>query len=212
MLAVAPAPPERAAYAVLVAAIAGIAAALLGLALPAALLGLAAALMHTATLTRALRARLRPALGPGFALVRVSWICLVASVALALAMALDKAPPRALLLFGLLLVPGWLLTFLLGVLQRIVPFLASVHASSASRGAPLISALTPAALLAAHQALHVAALAALLVAALLGEPWLARAGAAAGLAGAAVFAIFFVFVLVKVRNHGIQPPHQPATA
>jgi hypothetical protein len=212
MLAVAPAPPARAAYSVLAAAIAGIAAAVLGLALAAALLGLAAALVHTATLMRALRARLRPALGSGFLLVRVSWSCLVASLALALLMALDMAPPRAVLLFGLLLVPGWLLTFLLGVLQRIVPFLASVHASAAARGTPLISALTPAPLLAAHQALHVAALAALVAAALLGEPWLARAGAAAGLAGAAVFAIFFVFVLLKVRNHGIQPPHQPATA
>jgi hypothetical protein len=131
---------------------------------------------------------------------------------MALAMALDMAPPRATLLFGLLLVPGWLLTFLLGVLQRIVPFLASVHGSSAPRGAPLISALTPGPLLAAHQMLHVAAVAALLVAALLGEPWLARAGAAAGLAGAVVFAVFFAFVLMKVRQHGIQPPHQPATA
>jgi hypothetical protein len=110
---------------------------------------------------RTLRARLRPALGSGFLLVRVSWFCLVASLALALLMALDMAPPRAVLLFGLLLVPGWLLTFLLGVLQRIVPFLASVHASAAARGTPLISALTPAPLLAAHQALHVAALASL---------------------------------------------------
>lgn len=39
-----------------------------------------------------------------------------------------------------------------------------------------------------------------------------RAGAAAGLAGALVFASFFVFFLTKVRHHGIQPPHQPATA
>ena len=212
MLAVAPTPPAPIAYAVLITAIAGIAAALLGYALAAALLGLAAAVVHTAALERALRARLRPALGTGFPLVRVSWICLVASLAMALAMALEIAPPRALLLFGLLLVPGWLLTFLLGVLQRIVPFLASVHGSTASRGTPLISALTPGPLLAAHQVLHVAAVAALLIAALLGEPWLVRAGAAAGLAGAVVFAAFFSFVLVKVRQHGIQPPHQPATA
>lgn len=212
MLAVAPAPKASTAYAVLAAAVTGLAASILGFAAVAALLGLLAALAHTAALERALRARLRPALGPGFALVRVSWICLVASLAMALAMALDIAPPRAALLFGLLLVPGWLLTFLLGVLQRIVPFLASVHASTTARGAPLISALTPGPLLAAHQVLHVAAVAALLVAALLGEPWLVRAGAAAGLASAVVFAVFFAFVLMKVRQHGIQPPHQPAAA
>lgn len=212
MLAVAPAPSERMAYAVLAAAVAGIAAAALGFAAPGAVLGIVAAVLHAVALERSLRARLRPALGTGFALVRVAWVCLVASLALALLMTLDMAPPRAVLLFGLLLVPGWLLSFLLGVLQRIVPFLASVHASTAARGTPLISALTPGALLAVHQALHVGALAALLAAALLGETWLARAGAAAGLASAAAFALFFVFVLVKVRNHGIQPPHQPATA
>jgi hypothetical protein len=212
MLAVAPAPSARSAYAVLALAVAAIVAAVIGWELAAALLGLIAAVAHTVTLERALRARLRPALGPGFPLVRVSWICLVASVAMALFIALEMAPPRALLLFGLLLVPGWLLTFLLGVLQRIVPFLASVHASTTARGTPLISALTPGPLLALHQALHVAALAALLVAALLGAPWLARAGAAAGLAGAVVFAVFFAFVLMKVRQHGIPPPHQPATA
>jgi hypothetical protein len=212
MLAVAPAPPAQIAYAVLALAVAAIAAAVLGWTVPAALLGLAAAAMHTASLERSLRSRLRPALGAGFLLVRVSWACLVASIGVALLMALDIAPARTALIFGLLLVPGWLLTFLLGVLQRIVPFLASVHYSSSARGTPLISALTPAPLLAAHQVLHLAALAALLAAALTGEAWLARAGAAAGLVAAVAFASFFAFVIVKVRHHGIQPPHQPAPA
>jgi hypothetical protein len=212
MLAVAPAPPAKIAYAVLWIALAGIAAALLGFPVPAALLGVAAALLHVASLERALRARLRPALAPGFVLVRASWGCLLASVVMALLIALEAAPARAPLVFGLLLVPGWLLTFLLGVLQRIVPFLASVHYSSSTGGAPLISALTPARLLAAHQGLHLAALATLLACALTGQAWLAPAGAVAGLAGAAVFAYFFAFVIVKVRHHGIQPPHQPATA
>lgn len=212
MLAVAPAPPAQIAYAVLAAAIAAIVASIAGFAFIAALLGLAAAATHVVSLERALRARLRPALGPGFVLVRVAWGCLLASLAVALLIALDLAPPRAALVFGLLVVPGWLLTFLLGVLQRIVPFLASVHASTTSRGTPLISALTPAPLLAGHQVLHLAALAALFAAALTGEAWLAHAGAAAGLAGAVVFAAFFAFVIVKVRNHGIQPPHQPAPA
>jgi hypothetical protein len=114
--------------------------------------------------------------------------------------------------FGVLLVPGWLLSFLLGVLQRIVPFLASVHASTSARGTPLISAMTPTRLLSAHASLHLAALAGLLAAALSGQTWLASAGAAAGLAGALAYALFFSFVLFKVRHHGIQSPHQPAAA
>lgn len=201
MLAVAPPPSRRSTYAVLGLALLGIVLGSFGAVLPGAVLGLAAALLHVVAMERSLRARLRPALGPSFALIRISWACLVASLALA-ALGFPGGP----LLFGLLLVPGWLLTFLLGVLQRIVPFLGSVHA-----GASVLSALTPGRLLAAHGSLHLAALALLLGAALSGQPSLAALGAACGLAGAVAFAAFFIFVLVKVR-HGIQPPHQPAPA
>jgi hypothetical protein len=206
MLAVAPPPPPRVAYAVLGLALAGIAMGSLGLALPGALAGLAAALLHVASMERSLRARLRPKLEPSFLLVRVSWACLIACLALA-----ALGFPGGALPFVIALVPGWLLTFLLGVLQRIVPFLASVHASASDRGTPIIAALTPARLLAAHRLLHLAALALLVAAALTGKAALAAAGAACGLAGAALFSAFFVFVLCKVR-HGIQPPHQPAAA
>ena len=211
MLAVAPPPPAPVMSLVLGAALLAILVGSLGFALPAAMVGLAAAVTHILAMERSLRARLRPPLGPWFILIRVSWACLLASLALAASMALDLSPPRAALLFGLLLVPGWLLTFLLGVLQRIVPFLASVHASSSARGTPVISALTPGGVLAAHRWLHLIALGSLLAAALVAQPWLALLGAAAGFAGAAAFAAFFAFVLMKV-HHGIQPPHQPAPA
>jgi len=155
-----------------------------------------------------LRARLRSPLGPAFVLIRVSWACLVASLALA-----ALGFPGGTLLFGVLLVPGWLLTFLLGVLQRIVPFLASVHASATSRGTPLISALTPARMLTAHRWLHLGAIALLCLSALVEKPLLTAIGAAAGFAAAAIFAAFYAFVLVKVRRHGnAYPPSQPAPA
>ena len=206
MLSVAPPPAAETAKAVLWMAVAAIGLGAMGLALPGALLGLAAALVHVVSMERSLRARLRPRLEPSFLLVRVSWACLLAALALA-----ALGFPGGNLLFALLLVPGWLLTFLLGMLQRIVPFLASVHASASDRGTPLIAALTPGRLLAAHRLLHLAALALLLAAALTGQAGLSAAGAACGLAGAAAFSAFFLFVLRKVR-HGIQPPHQPATA
>ena len=201
MLAVAPPPPPRFTYLALSLAVAAIGAASFGFVVPGALLGLAAAIVHVASMERSLRARLRPALGGSFALVRVSWACLIASLALA-ALGFPGGP----VLFGMLVVPGWLLTFLLGVLQRIAPFLASVHAGGAA-----VSALTPARLLGAHRSLHLLALALLLAAVLSGEKALAALGAACGLAGAALFAAFYVFILLKVR-HGIHPPHQPAAA
>jgi hypothetical protein len=212
MLAVAPPPAIRASYATLGLAAAALVLGALGWRLPGAVLGLGAAVLHVYAMERSLRARLRSPLGPAFLLVRVSWACLVASLVAAILMELGHAPTGGGLLFGLLLIPGWLLTFLLGVLQRIVPFLASVHASSAPRGTPLISALTPGGLLAAHRALHLGALALLLAAVLFERNVLAQAGAAAGLAGALAYAAFFAYVVLKVRSHGIQPPHQPAPA
>jgi hypothetical protein len=208
MLAVAPPPPAPVSYAVLGAATSAIVAGVCGWTTAAAMLGLAAALAHVAAMERSLRARLRPPLGTSFLLIRASWACLVASLALA-----ALGFPGGTLLFALLLVPGWLLTFLLGVMQRILPFLASVHASSTARGTPLISALTPVRLLGAHAALHLSALALLFVAALSNHQVLARAGSAAGFAAAAVFAAFYLYVLTKVRNHGnAYPPRQPAPA
>ena len=205
MLAVAPPPPPRWSFVVLGAALAAIALATLGV--NTALLGLGAAIAHVALMERSLRASLRP-LGPAFVLIRVSWACLLASLALA-----ALGFPGGATLFGLLLVPGWLLTFLLGVLQRIVPFLASVHASQSARGTPLISAMTPARLLAAHRLLHLAAVALLLSGVFAHQAILVQAGAAAGLAAAALFAAFYAFVLVRVRTHGDSyPPSQPAPA
>jgi hypothetical protein len=207
MLAVAPPPAQRAALAVLGIALFAIALACAGFASLGAIVGLAAALIHVLLMERSLRRRLRSPLGPAFLLIRVSWACLAASLVLA-----SLGFPGGTALFALLLVPGWLLTFLLGVLSRILPFLGSVHASTASRGTPLISALTPVALLALHRALHLAALAGLAAALILGEDGLARWSAAAGLAGALIFASFYVFVVTKVRRHAIHPPHQPAPA
>lgn len=208
MLAVAPPPAARISLAALAVALAAIAAACAGWVATGALLGLAAAIGHVASLERALRARLRGPLGPAFVLIRVSWACLLGSLALA-----ALGFPGGTLPFAVLLVPGWLLTFLLGVMQRILPFLGSVHASSPARGTPLISALTPVRLLALHRVLHLGALALLLGAAFLGAPLAAGLGAAAGLAGAAAFAAFYTYVLVKVRNHAnAYPPSQPAPA
>jgi hypothetical protein len=201
MLALAPPPPPRHAYAVLAVAVAAIV-------FGSPILGLTAAIAHVFLMERSLRARLRSPLGPAFILVRVGWACLLASLALA-----ALGFPGGGLLFGVLLVPGWLLTFLLGVLQRILPFLASVHASTTARGTPLISAMTPPRLLAAHRYLHLFAVLSLFSALLFQQGILVTAAAASGLAAALLFAAFYVFVLVKVRTHGdAYPPSQPAPA
>lgn len=213
MLALAPSPAPRIALSALACAVIAIVLSLLGWSAAGALVGLAAAGAHVVSMERSLRARMRGALGPGFVLIRASWGFLLASLLVAVLMETGHGFARAPLLFGLLLVPGWLLTFLLGVLQRIVPFLGSVHASTTARGTPLISAMTPARLLVAHGALHLFGLTGLFLGGAFEKQPLVHIGAGAGLAGALLYAAFFVHVLMKVRNHGnTYPPSQPAPA
>jgi len=153
-----------------------------------------------AMMERSLRSRLRPPLGAAFLLVRVSWGCLVASLLLGGGIALDWLPQRLVVLFGVLLVPGWLLTFLLAVLQKIIPFLASVHAGAAGRGPALVSSLTPERTLAAHRLLHLAALGLLVTGVITGLVAIVQAALALALAAAITFAAFFIFVLLRLRG------------
>jgi len=81
------------------------------------------------------------------------------------------------------------------VLQRILPFLASMHAARGQKRPPTPSALTLDRPLAWHLACHVAALVLLAAATLVAAPALAgvlaTAAALAGLAGALSFGTFF---------------------
>ena len=207
MFALSPAPSARSAYAALGMALGAIALALAAIAAQAqtllacaALLGLASALLHVISIERALRRRLRPALGPAFQLARSAWACLLASLVLAVLIPLGWAPPRAAALFGVLLLAGWLLGFVLAMLQRIVPFLATVHAAGGGRGAPLVSSFTPQRPLKLHRVLHLAALALLLAGVAGDAEWLIRIAAALGLAGALAYAAFFAIVLARLHK------------
>ena len=218
MFAVAPAPSDRLAWLALAAALGALALVLVSLAFGrhpiglayAAALGLAATAIHWMALERAFARSLRGPLGPAFTLMRSSWACLAASLAVAAGLALDWLPERAAALFGVLLVLGWLVGFALAVLQRIVPFLATVHAAGAGRPAPLVSSFTPAWPLAAHRLLHLTALAGLLAGVALELEPLTRLAALAGLAGALAYLAFFVIVLARLRAARPAPPAQGA--
>jgi len=162
----------------------------------------AAAALHGRLMLQALRSGMRRELGRSFTLVKIGWAGLAASLVLAGAMVLDLPVPRLPAAFGLGLIGVWLLSFLLGMLQRILPFLAAMHAGGAGRRARTPSALTHDAALRVHFHCHLAALALLGLAITLDNAWLVRAGAAVGTAGAMAFAWFFAVVLRRMR----QPP------
>lgn len=155
----------------------------------------------------ALKTGMRRELGRSFRLVRLAWALLAASLAAGLGIALEAPFEGMATLFGLTLIAGWLLTFLLGIRQRIVPFLASMHAGQGkTRGKrlpPTPSSLTSERPLALHFACHLAALAllALLAVALVADsPGIAAAAALTGAAGATGFGGFFLIVLRRMRR------------
>ena len=172
--------------------------------LAAALLAASAAVaLHLRLMRAALATGLRRELGRSFTLVRIAWALLAASLPIALGVALEWPVNGLPSVFGLVVIAGWLLTMLLGMLQRIVPFLASMHAIPGTGRPPTPSTLTAPRPLAIHFWCHLVALAALLLAIVADSAALARVAAAVGAAGAIAFGIFFVIVMWR-RCHPVR--------
>ncbi|NMG45781.1 hypothetical protein GPA22_18855 [Aromatoleum toluvorans] len=101
------------------------------------------------------------------------------------------------ILAGILVLHGGFVSVIVGMLYKIVPFLAWLHLTQDVGKAPNMKKLQPDAPIRRHLGVHASALAALLLAALAGNPWLIR------LAGALVTAEFiFLFAnIVKVLGN-----------
>jgi hypothetical protein len=216
LFALSAAPDERqalASCALAVAALAAAAVAALGIApqplrVAALALGGIAAALHLRLMRQALRSGMRRELGRSFTLVHIGWAGLVASLAAAFAVVFDARWPGAPTLFGLTLIGGWLLTFLLGILQRILPFLGSMHAGRGSKRPPTPSSLSADRPLALHFFCHLAALAGLALAVVADSATLAALAATVGAVGAVAFAVFFVTLLRRTRGLSPAPPSQ----
>ena len=106
-------------------------------------------------------------------------------------------------LFAFLLLFGWLLTFLIAILQRIMPFLASMFVTlPASGGAAIVSELANARSLKLHAVCHGLAVTILVVAILLDNATVARFGSTIGLIGALAFAWFAADVIRRIVPAG----------
>jgi hypothetical protein len=195
-----------------------------------ALLGLAAAAAYSVQMMR-LTARRRSRVAPwSLALMRFAWFALPASVALGAAIAAAGAAGAgaelgvghgarhavlgALLplplsssagqaVFVVLTVLGWLVSFMLAVALRIVPFLASVHAKLRHGRLPLSSAMTPAAAARAVAIGHPLAVVTLLGGVIAGSDPLVSL---AGLIGAAASLAFIAFLVGVLRRASAPGP------
>ncbi|MDJ0949213.1 MAG: hypothetical protein QNJ94_09845 [Alphaproteobacteria bacterium] len=168
--------------------------------LAGAAIGLAAAGAHLWTMAAVMRARMRKHLGLSFLLIRAGWVLFPLSILLGALDLLDLLGPRGGTLFGFVLLFGWLLTFLLGILQRVLPFLASMHAAKAGGKAPLVSALTAAMPLKVHAICHAGALVLVAAGIVAESPVILRLGAVAGLVGALAFAAFAAEVVRRMTG------------
>jgi hypothetical protein len=214
MFALAGVPDERrqlasgsaAIAAVVLAGVAAFGIAPLALRLAAVGAGTLALGLHLQLMRHTLRTGMRPDLGRALRLMQLGWASLALALAIAAAIVLGLPLARDALprLFVLAVVGGWLLSFLFGVLQRILPFLAAMHAAQGRRRPPTPSALTVERPLAWHFAAHATALALLAGATLAGDGALAvasaTAGAAVGLAGALAFLVFFAVLVRRLRR------------
>ncbi|PZA13023.1 hypothetical protein DNX69_06030 [Rhodopseudomonas palustris] len=207
MFALSNAPDQRTAWFGFGAAAAAVAfgaigalADVLALQTAACIVGAVAVGVHLGLMRVALAGGMRKRLGLSFVLIRFSWVMLALTPLAALAALQGWAGLGGPTLFGLVALGGWLMTFLLGVLQRIVPFLASMHVSRASGGPPLLTDLGVAAPLKAHAVCHLIAIAALALAIVLDIPQLAEGAALVGAAGALAFAAYIGSVLPSLTS------------
>jgi hypothetical protein len=168
--------------------------------------GIVAVAVHLRQMREALRTGMRRELGRSFTLIRIGWALLVASLVAALGVVLDAPLPGLATLFGLTLVVGWLLTFLLGILQRILPFLAAMHVGRGSKRPPTPSSLSAERPLAIHFYCHLTALAGLALAVVADSPVTTALAGAVGAFGAAAFGAFFVLLLRRMRAGGPATP------
>lgn len=164
--------------------------------------GATGVLLYLDQMRRALASGMRKELGRSFVLVKLAWASLLATIVLGGVLWAGLALPRVEAAFGFALL-AWLLTFVLGILQRILPFLGSLHAAAGKRRGPTASMLTNEKALKAHFACHLAALAGIALAFVFDLPLLARAACAAGLAGALAFGWFHLHLLRKLRAAGV---------
>jgi hypothetical protein len=215
MFVLAPMPEERSQLAAAAAALAAIglaAVAALGV-LPLVLralalaAGAAALALHLRAMQRVIAGGMRRDLGRALLLMRIAWAALIVALIFAAA-TLVVDDHRLGRLFVIAAVGGWLLSFLFGVLQRILPFLASMHAGLGRKRPPTPSSLTLDAPLNWHLAAHLAALMLLASATLTGSALLAALAAAVGAAGALAFGVFFVVLMARLRR-AIRSGHQP---
>ncbi len=156
---------------------------------------------HVHLMADTVNKRMRRLLGSEFLLIRASWALLPASLLLGAALYFDLLPESGPALFGFVLLYGWLLTLLTGVLQRIVPLLGSMHTGTTGKPPIAPSQLTAYRPLMVHRWGHLAALALVTAGLAIDLPVLILLGAVTGAIAAGAFALFTIIAFRRMHAH-----------
>jgi len=158
-------------------------------------LGMVGAGLYLYSMIKIYRARMRKRLGTPFLLIRIAWIMFGITLIWGAVGGMGYWPDSGYALFALLAIAGWLLTFLTGILQRIIPFLSSMH-STGSGGVPmLVSQMADARLLDIAAAGHLGGLFFVALGIILDRDIVIRLGAGAGVVGAVALFSYLIVIL-----------------
>ncbi|MBT3885608.1 MAG: hypothetical protein HOF70_12545, partial [Rhodospirillaceae bacterium] len=214
MFALSPAPAEGRANLALGLVLAGIALALAAmlsdgmetpLALGAALFGLIGAGLHIGLMLGALKAGMKKRLGLSFILVRAAWALLLIAIILGGLAGAGEDRWNMPTLFAFVLTFGWLLSFIGGILGRVLPFLTSMQAHNQGQRPPRLSDMGHQKItLRLHAAGHVSGLVLVAAGIAVDQSLLVLAGGALGTIGALAFLWFTVEIVGLNRRLNAQ--------
>lgn len=202
MFALSPNPPAKpstlAFWLLVMALILGVPAILFGFAeliVLAMVLAIVGVTLHVGAMIWCLKNGMRKNLGLSFVMIKSGWAALPLSLLVGGLLAAGFLPEQGIRIFGLLVLAGWLLTFVLGILQRIVPFLASMNMTVPGHPTPTLSALADERLLKVHAILHGVALTLLFAGFLFHQEIAVKAAAILGFCGACFFLLYALKVV-----------------
>ncbi len=215
MFALSPAPPEKLGYTSFQMAVGALVLAIIGTLFSVALvqilaiiLGIVAAGIHIWIMIWSLKNGMRKKLGLSFVMVKAAWGMLIITLLIGILVVMGTAGDKAATLFGFLALFGWLLTFLIGILQRIIPFLASMNMNKKGVKAPRLSEMANETSLNVHAVCHGLAVLIISLGIVLDQTLFVQAGAISGVIGSISF-LWFVLAIIKSYRAYHNTPEAP---
>jgi hypothetical protein len=147
-------------------------------------------------MSQILQQRMSKRLGFSFMMIYLSWCALPLSIVTGTMMKLGIVKPAV---FGVILLLAWLLIFLVGILQRIAPFLTTMHLAQGRAGkAPTQAELTSEISLKICNYGYIASLALLITGICFEQPPFIQIGSLVGLC-ASLSLLYFLINIVRIK-------------